>query len=102
MGSKIDHAGLRALAKLVNDSVETIIAEYSKKEAVVPTLDDKGVGPFDATEDFTPELSEAIKILEGACAQLSFTCASPGYTIVNVSYPLCTIPYVLNNHYRKL
>jgi hypothetical protein len=85
MTSNIDPAGLRALARLVNESIETIIAEYDKTNSTVPTLDDLWVGPFDAAEDATVALSDAIRILEGACAQLSYTCASPGYTITNVS-----------------
>ena len=99
MTTNIDPAGLRALVKLVGQSVETIIAEYEKKNSVPLSLDDLRPGPFDATEDQTIPLSEAVRALVGACTQLSFTCATPGYTIVNVRHvrPL-TLTYTDDLH----
>jgi hypothetical protein len=88
MAPSIDAAGLRSLVKLIGQSVEVIISEYTKENTQVPSLDFIGVGPFDSPDKCTRELNDAVKILEGACAQLSVTCASPGHTMINVNIPL--------------
>jgi len=83
--TSLEHAGLRELAKLVNQSVETIISEHEKKNATVPSLDSLNVGPFDAPGDRTAELTEAIKILDATCAQLRATGTIPANTLAGVS-----------------
>lgn len=84
MSMNFDPAGLRELSKLVNDSVETIIAEYGKVNATVPTLDDIEPGPFDPTEKPTFALKDAVKVLRGACSQLSLTCSAPTLSMATV------------------
>jgi len=81
--SGLDPADLRALGKLVNQSIETIIAEYTKVEATVPSLSTLTPGPFDTPDNRTTALEDAVRSLEGACGQLSATCMSPGYTLAN-------------------
>jgi len=88
MSTKVDPAGLRALVKLIDQSVETVIAEYAKKGATVPTLDVLTPGPFDEPVNCTAALEEALHTLEGACGQLTVTCASPGHTVVNKALAL--------------
>lgn len=78
-------APLSALVDLIQDSVKVIISEYAYIGQTVPSLDSVSPGPFDTPEKVTPELRRAIEIIEASCAQLSFTVASPGHTITNVS-----------------
>lgn len=76
---------LRALVKLIQKNVEEIIQEHEKVGDDVPTLDQVSPVKFDSSENVTEALTDSIKIVEGACAQLSFTVASPSHTIANVS-----------------
>jgi hypothetical protein len=94
MTAQMDPASLRSLVRLIDQSVETIIAEYKKEDAVVPSLSALEPGPLDTPERCTAALSDAVKTLEGACGQLAITCASPGYTMVHVSVFAQSATYV--------
>ncbi|KAJ7609301.1 hypothetical protein B0H17DRAFT_1221417 [Mycena rosella] len=52
-------------------------------------------GPFDTPETTSPKLARAVRILDAACAQLSFSVGSPGHVVINKSYgcqePACML-----------
>ena len=73
---------LRSLARLINNEVENIIAQYAKAGEEVPTLDRIKPVVFDRT--WNEELRNSVKIVEGACAQLSLTVADPSNAVFNV------------------
>jgi hypothetical protein len=77
-------ANLSALVDLITKAVAVVNEEYEKVDAVIPPLESTLVGPFDTPESMTPELANAIQIIEAACAQLSVSVAPPGHIIVNV------------------
>lgn len=87
-------APLVELLDLIQANVKVVISEYAAINQVVPSLDSLVPGPFDTPESVTPQLSEAIRIIEAACAQLSFTIASPGHVVTNVSRILLRLQVV--------
>ena len=80
-----DPAHLSALVTTISDAVKVVVAEYAAVGQVVPSLDSTQPGPLDAPENVSLGLSKAIRVIEAACAQLSFTVASPGHVVTNVS-----------------
>jgi len=72
---------LRALVQLLSQSVEDVIDEYTKAGQPVPSLDSLESGPFDALETSTDKLAKAVKVIQGACAQLAATVPGPGKVI---------------------
>lgn len=89
--STISDARLSALVNLIQDSVKVVISQYDAVGQTVPSLDSVDTGPFDTPDNVTPELRKAVEIIEAACAQLSFSVASPGHVITNVSRLLCAV-----------
>lgn len=77
-------ANLRALVQLISENVEDIIAQYSKAGEDPPTLDRTSPSKFDFAENVNEHLTDAMKIVEGACAQLSLTVANPAHAAANV------------------
>lgn len=80
----VPNAHIIALKAIITQAVDEIIAEYAAIGEEVPSLDSTVPGPFDSPEKTPPRLARAIQQVEAACAQLSFTVASPGHVIVNV------------------
>ncbi|KIJ42002.1 hypothetical protein M422DRAFT_171701, partial [Sphaerobolus stellatus SS14] len=76
-------ADVIALANLISSTAQEIVTEYSKAGHDIPSLDSTDSGPFDAPEKVSGALSKAIRTIEAACAQLSFTVASPGHVMTN-------------------
>ncbi|EIM90605.1 S-adenosyl-L-methionine-dependent methyltransferase [Stereum hirsutum FP-91666 SS1] len=86
--STTDSANLLPLVDLITNAVKVVIDEYAAINQPVPSLDSNIPGPFDTPESTPPQLSKAIQIIEAACAQLSFTVASPGHVMTNKAYAL--------------
>ncbi|RDB28143.1 3-O-methyltransferase 2 [Hypsizygus marmoreus] len=76
-----------ALARIISTQVEVIIAEYTAAGQSLPSLHSTTVGPFDTPERSSANLSKAIQVIEGACAQLCATVASPGHVVTNFEEP---------------
>ena len=82
-------ANVPALVALIVSAAKNIEAEYMKSSIPsVPSLDDITPHPLDSST----VLRQATEILEGACAQLCATVASPQYTVINVSSSLEVTP----------
>ncbi|KIJ34904.1 hypothetical protein M422DRAFT_262863 [Sphaerobolus stellatus SS14] len=79
-------ADVVALVNLISSTAQEILAEYSKAGQEVPSLDSTDSGPFDAPEKVSAGLAKAIRTIEAACGQLSFTVASPGHVMTNKAY----------------
>jgi hypothetical protein len=77
-------AQLEALLEIINTSARQAIAEYKKGGNDVPTIHSKTFHPIDFATD-TVALKKAVRLLEGACQQLSASLAPPQHTIINVS-----------------
>lgn len=76
-------AKLEALLTLINSTAQQAIAEYEKAGDDVPFIDSTELHPLDDATD-SIALKNAIRTLEGACAQLCVTLAPPSHTMVNV------------------
>ena len=76
-------AKLEALLKLINSAAQKAIAEYEKVGGDVPFIDSTEPHPMDNAIDQVT-LRSAVRVLEGACAQLCATLAPPSHTIMNV------------------
>ncbi|KAF9034506.1 O-methyltransferase-domain-containing protein [Rhodocollybia butyracea] len=73
---------LSELVSLISKATKVVEAEFAKSEnPQVPSLDDTTTHPFD--DHSSMEMKEAVRIIEGACAQLCATVARPGHTILN-------------------
>ncbi|KXN90283.1 Sterigmatocystin 8-O-methyltransferase [Leucoagaricus sp. SymC.cos] len=79
---------LIALSNFIAEAVRVVIDEYNTAGIPVPSLRSASTAPtlFDSPENVTPMLSKAICTIEAACAQLSFTVASPGHVMTNKVY----------------
>lgn len=89
-------AELTPLVDLITDAVKDVIKEYDTVGQPFPALGSTNSGHFDSAASVTPELARAIKVVEAACAQLSFSVASPAHVMTNVSaYLSCRNPYTL-------
>ena len=78
------HATVDALLNLINTSANAALAEYDKFGEEAPSLNSQSSHPLDAAED-SLKLRNAVRTLEGACAQLCSMLAPPVHTISNVS-----------------
>ncbi|KAN0078240.1 O-methyltransferase domain containing protein [Tylopilus felleus] len=76
-------AKLEALLTLINSTAQQAIAEYEKAGDDVPFIDSTELHPLDDATD-SIALKNAIRTLEGACAQLCVTLAPPSHTMVNL------------------
>ncbi|KAH7874191.1 S-adenosyl-L-methionine-dependent methyltransferase [Lentinula edodes] len=81
-----DSQNLMSLVDLISNAVKVVTAEYIQAGYSVPSLDSTTAGPFDAPEEMSSTLTTAVRTIEAACAQLSYTVASPGHVITNKSY----------------
>ncbi|KAJ7487261.1 S-adenosyl-L-methionine-dependent methyltransferase [Mycena galericulata] len=88
-------AEITALADLITQTVKDVVAEYTAAGAALPSLASTAPGPFDTPESVPLKLAKAVRILDAACAQLSFTVGSPGHVITNKAYgmkePACLL-----------
>ncbi|EIM86299.1 S-adenosyl-L-methionine-dependent methyltransferase [Stereum hirsutum FP-91666 SS1] len=86
-------AELTPLVDLITDAVKDVIKEYDTVGQPFPALGSTNSGHFDSAASVTPELARAIKVVEAACAQLSFSVASPAHVMTNKAFgfeePVC-------------
>ena len=75
---------LYALVGLISSSLNEVISAYHVAGHDVPSLDSVEPGPFDSPQSMPFHVRKAIQIIEGACAQLCATIASPGHSTLNV------------------
>ncbi|KAJ6607417.1 S-adenosyl-L-methionine-dependent methyltransferase [Mycena sp. CBHHK59/15] len=82
-----------ALAELICNAVTDLRDEYAVQS--MPSLKSTDTWPFDAPETRPAKVSKAVRTIEAACAQLSFTVANPGHVFVNKCYgfqePTCML-----------
>lgn len=80
-------AQLLALVDLLQTSVEKIIEEYKKAKIPIPSLNSASpiVGGFDKLESTTPSLRHVVRVVQGACAQLTACVSNPGLLMFTVS-----------------
>ncbi|KLO08961.1 S-adenosyl-L-methionine-dependent methyltransferase [Schizopora paradoxa] len=73
-------AQLLALVDLLRTSVDDIIKEHKNAGIPIPSLDSASplVGGFDRIESTTPGLRHAVRIVQGACAELTAIVSNPG------------------------
>jgi len=105
--SSADSANLLLLVDLITNAVNVVVNEYAAVNQPVPSLESTVPGPFDTPEATSPQLSKAIQIIEAACPQLSFTVASPGHVMTNVSinsydssYNFAEVMFHFRKHWR--
>ncbi|KAJ7676259.1 S-adenosyl-L-methionine-dependent methyltransferase [Mycena rosella] len=77
-----------ALVTLIANAAKTLETEYSKAPEGVPDLNSPTPHSLDA-QISSLETIQAVRILEGACAQLCATLARPNHTAVNVLETSC-------------
>src|ERR1700754_4579759 len=103
MSTNDRHSGasqLRSLVQLISKGVENIITQYSNIGQDVPSLEYLGTAYYDVTENRNEELTDAIQIVEAACAQLSLSVTNPSNSITNVSQLLLVYRIsVIDSHY---
>lgn len=75
---------LLTLVELITNAVKVVIAEHDRVDQPLPSLDDPVPGPFDKAISITPDLSNAVKVIQAACAQLEYTVAPTSSTILMV------------------
>ena len=83
MSSPVDD--VRALLALINKSAEDAISLYESSGCGVPSISSTVVPKI--PED-TLSLKRSLRVLEGACQQLSATLTPPDLTMYTVSYTL--------------
>ncbi|KAJ7209445.1 S-adenosyl-L-methionine-dependent methyltransferase [Mycena haematopus] len=81
-------ADILALADLISGAVKDVVGEYTAAQVRMPALSSTSSGPFDAPESASANLLKAIRMIEAACTQLSFTVASPGHVICQKSFAI--------------
>ncbi|KAJ7704582.1 S-adenosyl-L-methionine-dependent methyltransferase [Mycena rosella] len=95
MSSESGLTEIVALADLISRTVKDVVAEYTAAGVSMPSLSSTAPGPFDMPETTSPKLARAVRILDAACAQLSFSIGSPGHVVINKSYgcqePACML-----------
>ncbi|KAJ6548154.1 S-adenosyl-L-methionine-dependent methyltransferase [Mycena vulgaris] len=70
------------LLSLITEAARTLEAGYTRGHGYVPSLDETEPHPLDGKIS-SPEMKEAVQVLEGACAQLCATLARPNHTVLN-------------------
>lgn len=78
------HAHLLELAALINESVQTVLAEYAAVSRVVPSLD--CADPAQTLVNRT--IRDTVRVLEAACAQLCASVAPAEYTMTNRAFEM--------------
>ena len=84
---------LNGLLDLLVTSLQAIEAEYEEGGHPLPALDSVDPGPYDVPENMSPQLTRAVQIVEGACAQICAFVAPPGHSVANVSLTKFYIVY---------
>ncbi|KAG2070682.1 S-adenosyl-L-methionine-dependent methyltransferase [Suillus decipiens] len=74
---------VEALLDIINSSAREAMKEYKKNGHGVPNVDSTTLHPLDLATD-TLALRKAIRLLEGACHQLTAALAPPQHTIYNI------------------
>lgn len=77
-------AEVNRLAELIVASVNDVVSEYQDANSDIPSLLSTEGGPFDAPHLQSSKLAKALLVIEAACAQLTYTLATPGHVITNV------------------
>ncbi|KAG5328219.1 hypothetical protein C0989_010791, partial [Termitomyces sp. Mn162] len=77
---------ISALVALIKDTANTI-ESYCKNSSLppIPSLDSSDSHPLDSAFTSAP-LGDAVRVLEGACAQLCATLARPSHTVLNRAF----------------
>lgn len=90
------HGQISDLIALVQNATSVIESCFLNSSLpTVPSLDSLVPHPLDSAIS-SPQLRNAVQVLEGACTQLCATLTRPSHTIVNVGLqPLKLTPYVL-------
>ena len=93
-------AEVNKLAELIVASVKDVVSEYEAANSDIPSLLSTGSGPFDAPHLQSAKLAKALLVIEAACAQLTYTVATPGHVITNVRGIVASpfIPSALTDH----
>ncbi|KAH7874886.1 S-adenosyl-L-methionine-dependent methyltransferase [Lentinula edodes] len=81
--ANFDNSHVTALTALINDAVQDVIAEYAAVGQAIPSLNSLKPGPFQVPAETPARLMKAIKIIEAACAQLTYTVSPPGSVMLN-------------------
>lgn len=76
---------LHALIGLISTSLNEVISAYQNAGHNAPSLDSVEPGPLDSPQNTPLNVTKAVHIIEGACAQLCATIAPPGHSVFNVS-----------------
>ncbi|KAG2070684.1 S-adenosyl-L-methionine-dependent methyltransferase [Suillus decipiens] len=75
---------VEALLNIINSSAREAMKEYKKNGHGVPAVDSTTLHPLDLATD-TLALRKAIRLLEGACQQLTAVLAPPQHTIFDIA-----------------
>ncbi|KAJ7931437.1 S-adenosyl-L-methionine-dependent methyltransferase [Mycena leptocephala] len=96
--SMLSNSGLAdivALADLISSAVKDVVAEYTSAQVSMPSLSSTSMGPFDIPESMPSNLIKAIRTVEAACTQLTFSVANPGLVVCQKAYgfqePVCML-----------
>ncbi|KAF8830942.1 hypothetical protein HHX47_DHR1000114 [Lentinula edodes] len=87
--ANFDNSHVTALTALINDAVQDVIAEYAAVGQAIPSLNSLKPGPFQVPAETPARLMKAIKIIEAACAQLTYTVSPPGSVMLNHGEAAC-------------
>jgi hypothetical protein len=79
-------ADIVALADLISSAVKDVVAEYTSAQVSMPSLSSTSMGPFDIPESMPSNLIKAIRTVEAACTQLTFSVANPGLVVCQKAY----------------
>jgi hypothetical protein len=90
---------VEVLLDIINSSAREAMKEYKKNGHGVPGADSTTFHPLDLATD-TLVLRKAIRLLEGACHQLSAVLAPPQHTVFNVSVDHS--PFCFGTHFLSL
>ncbi|GJJ14270.1 hypothetical protein Clacol_008534 [Clathrus columnatus] len=83
------NAQVIALAKMISETADKIIKEYTAAGSSIPLLDSTDTGPFDSPSNIPSGLGRDLQIMEAACAQLNIMVNSPAHIIATYEEPAC-------------
>lgn len=84
MTATLRNPQLKGLLELLTVSLQEIEAAYHAGGHDIPSLDSVESGPYDVPEKMSFQLTKAIQMVEGACAQICASVAPPGHIVLNV------------------